>query len=132
MYNKKIEKKHIYILLTLIICIFIFVINKYKIPCIINSVFGIFCPGCGITRMFLSIIKLDFYQAFRYNIIVFLLLPLFVFYGFLEFKNKQFNKKNILNSEKYKFLWMIILIIVILFGILRNFEKFKFLAPTKL
>ena len=132
MHNKKIKKDYIYILLSLIICIFLFVINNYKIPCIINSIFGIYCPGCGITRMFLSIIKLDFYQAFRYNPIAFLLLPFVIFYGYLELKTKIFNKKNFLNSEKYKFVWIVLGIILIVYGILRNTGPFKFLAPTKL
>ena len=132
MHNKFEKRKYIYILLLLIICIFIFLINNIKIPCMVNSIFGIYCPGCGITRMFISIVKLDFYQAFRYNPMVFLLLPFFIFYGILEVTPIIYKKDNILNNTKFKFIWIILIVIVILFGILRNIEMFNFLAPTKI
>ena len=132
MHNKFEKRKYIYILLSLIICIFIFLINNIKIPCVVNSIFGIYCPGCGITRMFISIVKLDFYQAFRYNPMVFLLLPFFIFYGILEVRAIIYKKDNILNNTKFKFIWIILIVIVILFGILRNIEMFNFLAPTKI
>ena len=82
--------------------------------------------------MFLSIIKLDFEQAFRYNPMVFLLLPFFVFYVILELRSKIINNENLLNTKKYNFIWVILAIIVMLFGILRNIEPFTFLAPTKI
>ena len=40
---------------------------KHKTICIIKNLFGIDCAGCGATRMFGALLKLDFYQAFRYN-----------------------------------------------------------------
>lgn len=38
-----------------------------KIPCPIRYVTGISCPGCGMTRAFVSAIKLDLAAAFGYN-----------------------------------------------------------------
>lgn len=37
------------------------------IPCLLNSATGLLCPGCGVSRMFLALLKLDFAGAFRYN-----------------------------------------------------------------
>ena len=47
---------------------------KSRTVCVFKNLFDIECAGCGGTRMFLSILKLDFYQAFRYNPYVFSLL----------------------------------------------------------
>lgn len=48
------------------------IINVY---CLFKSLFGIRCPGCGLTRSFRSILSLDFYSAFNYNILG---IPLFI------------------------------------------------------
>ena len=42
--------------------------------CPVRSIFGIKCLGCGMTRGFIAIMKLDFKAAFRYNVMS---LPLF-------------------------------------------------------
>ena len=44
--------------------------------CVLKKLFGICCPGCGLTRSFKSILQLDFYSAFNYNILG---IPLFIF-----------------------------------------------------
>jgi len=84
---------------------------------------GWYCPGCGITRALLSLIELQFYQAFRYNMLAVILLPFGIVYFIYLFILKR-NKK-IPNIILY-----FILIIVILFGILRNIPIFSYLAPT--
>ena len=45
------------------------------IPCVFRLVTGLLCPGCGVSAMCLSIIKLDFSAAFHYNPVLFCLLP---------------------------------------------------------
>ncbi len=46
------------------------------IPCPFHTVTGLKCPGCGVSRMFLSLFRLDFASAFRHNAAVLCLLPL--------------------------------------------------------
>ncbi|HHW45836.1 MAG TPA: DUF2752 domain-containing protein [Clostridiales bacterium] len=41
------------------------VIIDYKCP--IKALFGIACPGCGMVRAWLSVLKLDFKSAFYYH-----------------------------------------------------------------
>ena len=123
----KISKKNI--LIKIVICILgILAIQIYyecdvKIPCIFFELTGLYCPGCGITRAFFSLLKLDIYQAFRYNILVITLLPFLLLY---------FIYKYILEGRKKipNLIWIILLIITILFGILRNIPLFSFLKPT--
>jgi len=121
--NKKIVT---YGLLFLLLIVYYFLNKNYgiSIHCPIHEITGLYCPGCGITRMFFSILKLDFYQAFRYNPLVFILVIIYVVYRII----KLF-KKDLLIKDKYLFLLLIILII---YGILRNIEIFNFLAPTEI
>ena len=37
---------------------------------------GLDCPSCGVTRMCLALLRLDFAAAFRYNAAILVLLPL--------------------------------------------------------
>lgn len=46
------------------------------VPCPFHLLTGLECPGCGVTRMATSILKLDFAAAFRYNAAIFCMLPL--------------------------------------------------------
>jgi hypothetical protein len=115
--------------LVLIVLLVLYKVYGFAIPCPIHLATGLYCPGCGITRCLVSIAEFNFYQAFRYNPLVFCLIPLFVFYSvtywILKISGKNTNKFN-----KYvKFIAYIILIITILFGILRNLPQFEFLAP---
>ena len=45
------------------------------IPCVFRLVTGLRCPGCGVSGMLLSLLKLDFAAAFRHNAVLFCMLP---------------------------------------------------------
>lgn len=42
-----------------------------RIGCPFYRIFGIPCPGCGMTRAFLACLRLDFAAAWRYHPMVF-------------------------------------------------------------
>lgn len=49
----------------------------FAIPCPIRTVTGLECPGCGVTRMCIALMQLDFKNAFLCHPMLFiLLLPL--------------------------------------------------------
>lgn len=98
----------------------------FAIFCPFHKFTGLYCPGCGVTRMLFSLIKLDFYQAFRYNPLVFILLIIGIIYLLIKFILKKFNI--IIKVPNY--VWYILIIIVIIYGILRNIPEFDWLAPT--
>jgi len=61
------------------------------IPCLWKTIFGFHCPGCGLTTALISLIKLDFRGAFESNWIIFIVMPLGVYYftnDFIRFKRK--------------------------------------------
>jgi hypothetical protein len=51
--------------------------NEYKIPCIFNYATGMQCPGCGLTRASMAILRGDFPASFNYNQLLFAA-PLFL------------------------------------------------------
>ena len=45
------------------------------LPCPFHLVTGLLCPGCGVTRMSLALLRLDFAAAWQANPALLLLLP---------------------------------------------------------
>lgn len=97
-----------------------------SIKCPIYEFTHLYCPGCGITRCLFALIQLDFYKAFKYNQLVFILLPIsFIYYIIYSYYYIKYNKR--ITIPKY--ISITILIIVLLFGILRNINYFSFIKP---
>ena len=96
--------------------------------CPFLSLFHLYCPGCGGTRMVISMLHFDFYQAFRWNplmFIVFCLIFIYIPTNLILYKKK---KVWILPSTYF---WIGFIIILILYMILRNIPAFEYLIPTE-
>lgn len=117
------------ILLAAGIAYFLFVkITGWGIPCLLTLVTGGLCPGCGITRMFLALTRLDFYAAFRYNALVFCLMPFAAVFGLRHWRRwvKTGSRKM---DRMENVMIMIAFVLTVVFWILRNLPQFSFLAP---
>ena len=123
--EKKQEYKHNAFFLSMKKKIIIAILHLY-IDCPIKKITGLYCPGCGITRMFLSLLKLDFYQAFRYNPLLFITLPVFLFF----IGNAILTKKTPLYNKVPDKIWIVVIVLFIGYGVLRNIPFFDFLAPS--
>ncbi len=57
------------------------VLNYYNIEsiCLFKLLTGHNCPGCGITRAIVCVLKGNFSQAFNYNPLVIVVFPLLVY-----------------------------------------------------
>ena len=53
--------------------------TDFRIPCIFYEITGYACPSCGVSRMCLNILKLDFAAAFEDNPIIFIMAPIILF-----------------------------------------------------
>lgn len=96
-------------------------LTKISIPCIFHELTGLYCPGCGITRVVLSLLKWDGLQAFRYNPLLFILLPLYGIYFLTHKKQMRIVSNGVM---------AVMLIVTLAFGLLRNIPMFDYLAPT--
>lgn len=123
-------KKRVLISGLFLILIITLIKLKIFIPCMFHKITNLYCPGCGITRMVLSILKLDFYQAFRYNPLCFIISPFIFIYAFYQFYIFIFMKKDNLTNKIPNIIYIILLVILIVFGIIRNIDTFSYLKPT--
>lgn len=93
-------------------------VTGWFMPCLLNKYTGLLCPGCGISRMFLSLAKLQIRQAFSYNPAVFVLLILWNIIGLLCF----IGKPKIVRKQWFLYVSMALSVAaLVLYGILRNF-----------
>ena len=65
----------------------------WRFPCVFQALFGIVCPGCGMTRAVLAALRLDLAAAFAYHPMV-VSLPLLYLYFLSDdglFRNKRWD-----------------------------------------
>lgn len=128
--KKRIVNVVLFIIAILITSItFLYIIKLIDFKCVFKEIFNVYCAGCGTTRMVESILKLDLYQAFRYNplmFILFIILGIYMIYQiFIYIKKGSILKINI------KVL-IIIASLLIIYMIIRNISVFDFLKPIKI
>lgn len=131
--RKRIIKTILFLLFLLLISIFYLNISHYKwffIPCIFYEITGFYCPGCGMTRALYSFFTLNFGECFRNNLLLLFLLPAFLYYLFCSVKNYLLTGKIVsLSSVFPKWVFFVGLVLVIIYGIFRNFEFFTWMQP---
>ena len=88
------------------------------IPCVFHAITKLECPGCGVTRMLISIVKLDFISTFWYNPFLFITGPFLIAY--LIACEVKFIKHGNRNMGKWQIFMYVELALALLYGILRN------------
>ncbi len=125
---KKSVKTSCIILLIGIIYLIWYRLTHLGIPCVFRMVTGLYCPGCGVTRMFLALFTFKFVEAFQSNCFVFILLPYGIFVYVRHYvciiKGKAFAYNNY-----HRYILNVILILAFVFGVVRNIPYFYFLKP---
>ncbi|MBQ7049901.1 MAG: DUF2752 domain-containing protein [Firmicutes bacterium] len=90
-----------------------------QIPCLYLATTGLRCPGCGTTRMLLSLLHLDFPAAFSYNPVVFVLFWIWNLIAFLC----AVDVPKFVQTPRFLYTTLgISLFAMLFFGILRNFS----------
>lgn len=108
--------------------VYYFISDFITLKCPLHFFTGIYCPGCGVTRMFVNMFHREIYKAFRSNCAVFLCLPfLAVFfliraYGYIKTGVPTYN-------TPMKIMATAMAALLLIFGLLRNIPQFYFLAP---
>lgn len=74
--------------------------TSFCIPCFFNTITGLKCPGCGITHVFLSLMKFDLHGAYLANPFLLISSPILIVIIVLNF----FCSKKIRTSSFTKWL----------------------------
>lgn len=85
------------------------------------------CPGCGGTRMIISLLHGDIYQAFRYNPFIMITMPIMFLITVQQML--LFIIKGTFSSWLDKVL-ITYAITLFMFGVVRNISMLDFLKPT--
>ncbi len=115
------------LLLILAFFVNLVIVITFKFECPWNKYLGIDCAGCGATRMLLSILRLDFYQAFRFNPFMFVLFTIVLLYFIYVLFCKTLKKSYFIPGFKTA---IVLIILLVVFMILRNMDGFGYLKPT--
>lgn len=107
------------IIFTIIFNIFNLEISLSPIPCILNSKFHLYCPGCGGTRALNSLLKLSLLDSFFCHPIILYSVSIFVYYYLKAFIFLLIKKRYPKFYFNYLFLYIGLSIILINF-LLRN------------
>ena len=102
---------------------------NFGIPCIFYLASGKYCPGCGISRMFMALIEGDPVAAFGHNALIFSLLPFGVVYGIKYAIKYVKHGSTEITSIVDKIFLIILFVLTVIFWILRNTSEFSWLAP---
>ena len=90
----------------------------FGIPCVFREITGLKCPGCGISKMFVSLARFDFAAAFRHNPLIFTTSPLLLAYlATSEIKYIRYGNRDMGKWEP--FMW-VELALLLVYGVLRN------------
>ncbi len=91
----------------------------FGLKCPVKALTGYLCPGCGITRMSMAILRLDFISAFHYNPVLLCILPvLLIIKAERSYKYIKYGKVTTSKFETAIIYAMLICLLV--FGVLRN------------
>lgn len=101
----------------------------FAVPCFFHAITKLYCPGCGITRCLLHLAQFEIRDAFFCNMAVFVLSPVFLYiFSYSIYSYVRYGKVHY--SKAQNILLYGCLILLILFGILRNIPAFAFLQPV--
>jgi hypothetical protein len=94
----------------------------FGLPCFFRWATGLLCPGCGMSHALAAMIRLDFAEAAKWNILSVTLVPvLIIFFGYRFIRYINTGKEN-LRPWELIFLGLCAMVCVVFF-VYRNFLK---------
>lgn len=122
---KKKYKFIVGILVLLLVSLYYFfnpTVSNFFPKCPFHTITGLYCPGCGSQRAIHDLMHLNIFEAINHNALMFFMFTFGI--GLYLYSKKKFS--DLIYHPKSP---LIIFGIIFLFGVLRNLDKFHFLAP---
>jgi len=122
------KKKYNYfsgVLVLLLVSLYYFfnpTVSNFFPKCPFHTITGLYCPGCGSQRAIHDLMHLNIFEAINHNALMFFAFTFGI--GLYLYSKKKFY--DLIYHPKSP---LIIFGIIFLFGVLRNLDKFHFLAP---
>lgn len=108
----------LFIIIGILYAVIISLLN-FGIPCVFYKITGLRCPGCGMTRSILALIKFDVYGAIKYNAFSFFIIAYILCAFVCTSKEYILYGKYRLNAGK-EFISIIFLVLLLLWFVVRN------------
>jgi hypothetical protein len=90
---------------------------EFVVKCFFKETTGFMCPGCGVTRMLVNFMELNFIKGIKYNMFLGITLPfviyIIVYSGYLYVVEKKDNK--VFNVSCYVYVALLVV-----WGVIRN------------
>ena len=103
-------------------------LTGFALFCPYRRFLHIYCPGCGVSRMFFYLARFDFAQAFSSNCVLFCLLPIAVFEAvFHGCRYIRYGNGRLCRAENIAL--YVLIGVLIAFGIARNIWHADWLIP---
>ena len=119
LFSELLKKTGLILLIGSLYLVFVSV-TGHGIPCVINRMFGVKCPGCGMTRAAVCLSKGDFRSAFSFNALSLTVAPVLVAY--LIFRQiKEYKGRKGFRVWEY-ILLVILFVVTVLYTIMRNIK----------
>ena len=105
-----------------------YLIAGFGIPCPIKAATGLYCPGCGISRMFVALLHLDIPAAFSSNCVVLCLLPFYAI-GYIRhcYLYIRYGRRGTSKAEDV--LMIITIVLLFAFAVVGNIFPIDILVP---
>ena len=103
----------------------------YPIPCAIHLLTGLYCPGCGAGRACFALLHGNLPEAFSYNPLMVILIPFICLYVAVRGLDWAVTGGNHVDGKISVKLLVAILVLILIYGIVRNIPvlPFSLLAP---
>lgn len=103
-------------------------LTGWAVPCVFHTLTGLWCPGCGVSRGCMAVLRGDFSAAVRANPGIALIAPFAA--GLLAVRCVRYVRTGKARGGKWEEIaWLVLGGAMVVFGVLRNLPWFSFLAP---
>ena len=109
---------------------FVYLSFGIGVPCPLHAVTGLYCPGCGMFRAAVSLMRVDIWQAIRYNALSVILLPLLFLSGIRE-TARYIRAAFPAPAGRLEMVVIVgVAVASVIYGVARNLPVFAMLRPT--